>query len=463
MTTMNHIPDIQEIMLLAKRAQVHLVRVLYCDNAGLIRTKAVWIDDLPARMHSGIGFPLAQQALTAFDLPAPVAGMGPVGEFRLLPDPATFVVLPYVQGSACLFGDMFTLEGAPWAACPRSFLRRMRARLAEHGLEAQVGTEHELMLARPCEGAFPYQPADFAPLFSAAALDEHDGFLTAWLFALTKQEITPRLVQSEYGPGQMEVSLAPTDALQAADNVCLVRETTRAVANRHGLIASFAPKPYIERFAGNGLHLHLSLWDLEEGQERPRNRFYGEGAPGLLSALARHFISGLLRHLPALVALLCASVNSYERLQPGHWSSAYRCWGMDNREAAIRVPSISWGQEAESLRLEVRCCDHSANPYLALGALIAAGLDGIERDLDPGPLLTVDPGSLSGQERKRLGIERLPTTLTEALAALEQDAVLTAALGPLLTTSYLAVKRQEVAISQDRTPQDIAALHFEKY
>jgi glutamine synthetase len=267
MTTMNHIPDIQEIMLRAKRAQVRLVRVLYCDNAGLIRTKAVWIDELPARMHSGIGFPLAQQALTAFDLPAPVEGMGPVGEFRLVPDPATFVVLPYVEGSACMFGEMYTLDGVPWAACPRAFLRRMRARLAEQGLEAQVGTEHEVMLARPAEGAFPYQPADFAPLFGTAALDEHDGFLTAWLFALTKQEMTPRLVYPEYGPGQMEVSLAPTDALQAADNVCLVRETTRAVAARHGLIASFAPKPYVERFAGNGLHLHLSLWDLEEDKE----------------------------------------------------------------------------------------------------------------------------------------------------------------------------------------------------
>jgi glutamine synthetase len=463
MTTMNHIADIQEVMMLAKRAQVFLVRVHYCDNAGLIRTKAVWIDDLLARMRSGIGFPLAQQALTAFDEPVPVEGMGQVGEFRLLPDPATFVVLPYVEASASLFGDMYTLEGAPWAPCPRSFLRRMRARLAEHGLEAQIGTEHELMLARPADAAFPYQPADVAPLFSAAALDEHNGFITAWLFALTKQEITPRLVQSEYGPGQMEISLAPTDALQAADNVCLVRETTRAVAARHGLITSFAPKPYVERFAGNGLHLHLSLWDREAGEERPRNRFYGEGAPGLLSALARHFISGLLRYLPALVALLCASVNSYERLQPGHWSAAYACWGLDNREAAIRVPSISWGQEAESLRLEVRCADHSANPYLALGALLAAGLDGIEHSLDPGAPLTVDPGSLSEQERKRLLIERLPTTLTEALAALEQDAVLTAALGPLLTASYVAVKRQEVAFCQDRTPQDIARLSFEKY
>jgi glutamine synthetase len=463
MTTKNHLTEAQEVIALAKRSQVRLVRVLYCDNAGLMRTKAVWIDDLPTRMKGGIDFPLAQQALTAFDVPAQVEGMGPVGEFRLVPDPSTFVVLPYVQAGACLFGDMYTLEGLPWEACPRAFLRRMRARFAEHGLEAQVGTEHEFALARPCEGTFPYQPADCAPLFGTASLDEHDGFLSAWLFAITKQEITPRLLYPEYGPGQVEISFAPTDALQAADTICLLRETTRAVASRHGLIASFAPKPYVEKFAGNGLHLHLSLWDLEEVEERRLNRFYDAQAPGFLSALARNFIGGLLAHLPALVALTCASVNSYERLQPGHWSSAYRSWGLDNREAAIRVPSISWGEVEASLRIELRCADHSANPYLALGALLAAGLDGTRRGLDPGASLAVDPGALSEAERERLFIRRLPTSLAEALDALEQDTVLTEALGSLLATSYIAVKREEVAFCQERTREEIAALYFEKY
>ncbi len=463
MTILTRSADVQAVLTLAKRAQVRLMRVLYCDNASLIRTKAVYVDDLPARMQSGIGFPVAQQALTAFDVPAVIEGMGPVGEFRLVPDPATFVILPYATESASLFGDMYTLHGVPWGACPRTFLRRMGARLAEHGLSAEVGSEHEFALARRGEGAFPYQPADFAPLFSASALDAHDGFLSAWLVALTKQEITPRLVQSEYGPGQIEISLAPTDLLQAADNVCLLRETTRAVAARHGLIASFAPKPYVEQFAGNGLHLHLSLWDLEEEQEHRHNRFYDAADPVLLSELARHFIGGLLAHLPALVALTCASVNSYERLQPGHWSSAYCSWGLDNREAAIRVPSISWGQEEASLRLEVRSADHSANPYLALGGLLAAGLDGIKRGLDPGEPLSVDPGALSEEERERLGARRLPTTLSEALDALARDPVLQEALGPLLSTAYIAVKRQEVVSLQDKTPQEVAALYFEKY
>jgi glutamine synthetase len=461
--TMNHIPAAQEIITLAQRSGVKLVRVSYCDNAGLIRTKAVFTDDLPAWIHSGIGFPLAQQALSVFDEPASVEGLGPVGEFRLVPDPSTFVVLPYVGETACLFGTMYTLDGVPWEACPRAFLLRMLARLRDWGMAARVGSEHEFVLAQRCEGAFPYQPADSAPLFGAAALDVHHVFLSNWLAALITEGIRPRLVHAEYGPGQMEVSLAPASALQAADQVCLLRETTRAVAAQHALIASFVPKPYVERFAGNGLHLHVSLWGAEGSPEAGSNRFYDAQAPTLLSDLAGHFIGGVLAHLPALIALLCASVNSYERLLPQHWSSAYRCWGLDNREAAIRVPSISWGESAESLRLEVRCCDHSANPYLALGALLAAGLDGIEHSLDPGAPLTVDPGALSEKERTRLGIERLPTTLSEALAALECDAVLQASLGPLLTTSYLAVKRQEVAFCQEKTPQDVARLLFEKY
>ena len=461
--TMNHCSDLQEILVRAQRAGVRLVRVLYCDNAGLMRTKAVSLEDLPARMKSGIGFPLAQQALTAFDEPAPVEGLGPVGEFRLVPEPATFVVLPYVGETACLFGTMYTLDGSPWEACPRAFLRRQLSRLGERGLLARVGSEHEFALARRCEGTFPYQPADHAPLFGPASLDAHHLFLSPWLAALIRQGLRPRLVHPEYGPGQLEVSLAPAEALQAADQVCLLRETTRAVAAQQGLVASFVPKPYVERFAGNGLHLHLSLWGGEGSEQAGHNRFYEASEPTLLSTLARHVIGGLLAHLPALVALTCASVNSYERMLPHHWSSAYACWGLDNREAAIRVPSTSWGQEAESLRLEVRCADHSANPYLALGALLAAGLDGIERELEPGEPLTVDPGALSEQERRDLDILRLPTTLSEALLALERDAVLTEALGPRLSTAYLAVKRQEVAFCQERTPQDIAALYFEKY
>jgi glutamine synthetase len=452
--------EIRTVIALARRAQVWLVRVLYCDNGGLIRGKALPVEELSTRMHSGIGFPLAQQALSAFDELAPVEGLGPVGEFRLVPDPSTFVLLPSAPTSAGMLGTMYALDGTPWEGCPRAFLLRMVSRLRERGLVARIGSEHEFHLARRVPGPFPYQPADGAPLFGMAALDAHRAFLADWLAALKQQGMHPQLVHPEYGPGQMEISLAPAEAVTAADRICLLRETTRAVALQHELVASFAPKPYVERFAGSGLHLHLSLWDVSANA---RNCFVEERRPDGLSALARQVIGGILAHLPALMALTCASCNSYQRVQPRHWCAAYTCWGIDNREAAVRVPSTYWGHEREALHLELRSCDHSANPYLALGALLAAGLDGLERRLDPGEPLGVDPGALLQEERALLGIHRLPTTLAAALDALEQDTVLTGALGPLLTRAYLAVKRQEIAFCQEMTPQDVAAAYFEKY
>jgi glutamine synthetase len=460
----NHLVDIQQIMELARRNQIRLVRLLYCDTGGLIRGKALLLEDLPISYRSGIGFPLAQQALTPFDVPAQVEGMGPVGEFRLLPDLSTFVLLPSVRQTACLFGFMHTLDREIWDACPRIFLLRQLARLEEEELSVQVGTEHEFTLARRVEGgSFPYQPADDAPLFAAAALDTHDAFLHPWLTALTAQNLRPHLLHAEYGPGQMEISLGKSTGLSAADHVCVLRETTRALASQHGMVASFVPKPFVEQFAGNGLHWHLSLWGADGNEDEQDNLSYDAQDPAHLSQLGRQFLGGLLAHLPGLVALTCASINSYERLQPQHWCSAYACWGLDNREAAIRVPALSWGQGQESLRMEVRCVDHSANPYLALGTIIAAGLDGIQRQLDPGNPCQVDPALLSQEERERLGIARLPTTLEEALCALERDPVLISALGPVLSTCYLAVKRAEIAYCQERTPQAIALAYFTKY
>jgi glutamine synthetase len=184
---------------------------------------------------------------------------------------------------------------------------------------------------------------------------------------------------------------------------------------------------------------------------------------GGLSPLGFHFIGGVLAHLPALLALTCASSNSYRRLLPHFWSSAYTAYGFDNREGAIRIPSAFWGREAESTNLEFKPADHSGNPYLALGGLLAAGLDGIRRQLDPGEPVDVDPGTLSDLEREQRGIKRLPTHLDAALDALQADTVLTQALGPLLTSAYMAVKRLESRHFADASPEEEARQHFYKY
>jgi glutamine synthetase len=250
--------------------------------------------------------------------------------------------------------------------------------------------------------------------------------------------------------------------LQAAYNVIKVRETGRSVSRRHGVVASFAAKPFLDQ-AGSGAHIHFSLWGAPGSPEQGHNLLYDPKGRGGISQLGFHFIGGVMAHLPGLLALTCASPNSYRRLLPHFWSSAYTAYGFDNREGAIRIPSSFWGREAESTNFELKPADHSGNPSLAIGGLLAAGLDGIRRQLNPGEPVEVDPGNLSDEERARRGITRLPERLDVALDALQADTTLTAALGPTLVTSYIAVKRLESSFFQDKSPEEETRQHFYKY
>jgi len=247
-------------------------------------------------------------------------------------------------------------------------------------------------------------------------------------------------------------------ALRAADDQVLMRETIRGVAAERGLVASLAPKPWADA-AGNGCHIHFSLW--EAGASR--NLFYDADAPDALSAMARSFLAGVLEHLPALCGLTAPSFNSYRRIAPRAWAGAYHCWGHDNREAPVRAPSIFRGQEEATANLELKAADATANPYLALAGLIAAGLDGLERALEPPAPVEVDPSTLGEEERRTLGIERLPQSQADALDALERDPVLTAALGPVLATSYLAVRRSEWEMYSAEDEEFEHQGHFLKY
>jgi glutamine synthetase len=234
------------------------------------------------------------------------------------------------------------------------------------------------------------------------------------------------------------------------------------VARQYELAASFAPKPFLDQ-AGSGAHIHFSLWGAEGTARAGQNVLYdAQGREGI-SQTGNAFIAGVLAHLPGLVALTCASANSYRRLLPHFWSSAYTVYGFDNREAALRIPSRFWGREAESTNCELKPADHSGNPYLALGGLLAAGLDGVRRGLEPGEPVQVDPGNLSDEERERRGIARLPQSLEAALDALAADAVLLEALGPTLATAYLAVKRLEAQHFMGLPAEEEARRHLAIY
>jgi glutamine synthetase len=378
------------------------------------------------------------QAMNLLDQLQSVEGMGPVGEVRLMPDPDTFVVLPYAPRAGAMISDLTKYDGEPWEACQRTFLKRMIRRAAGEGLLVKAAFEPEWSLAVRVDDR--YVPFDESLCFSTVGMQTAAVVIDEIVEALTKQGMRVEQYYPELGSGQQELSIGYAPALRAADNQILYRETVRAVAFKHGYFASFAPKPWPDQ-AGNGCHIHVSVWD-PTGEE---NLFFDRSAPYQLGQLGRHFAAGLLEHLPGLVALTCPSYNSYHRLQPHSWSSAFTCWGPDNREAAVRVVSTYAGQEMRSINLELKASDNSANPYVALGGLIAAGLDGIVRRLELGEdrLALVDPGTIPEEEREARGIRRLPDSLSAALDALEADSVLMEALGGPLGSSYLTVRRSE--------------------
>jgi glutamine synthetase len=450
----------------AHETSVSLVYFLYVDHGGIIRGKSATAPMLPTRMMTGIGHSVAMMAMSMLDHLQPVDGMGPVGEIRITPDPATFVPLPYAPGAGAMLADQVLPSGEPWGGCARTYLKQAIAAAAAEGYAVTAAFEPEFTLGRreadPAGGPDRLVPNDDSLCYSATGFHLAHDYTMDLLGALTAQGLQPEHYYPELGHGQQEMTVRYAPALRAADSHVLYRETVRGTAFRRGLWASLAPKPIPDQ-AGNGAHLHISLRDVgPDGRPGGTPVFYDAGDQYSLSGTGYHFIAGLLAHLPGLVALTCGSVNSYRRLAPQMWSSAYTVYGMDNREAAVRICSPMSDSKAASVNLELKPSDSSANPYLALGAVIHAGLDGIRRQLDPGEAVNVDPAVLTEDERQARGARRLPDSLGAALDCLEADTVLMDSLGDLRGRAYLAVKRSEVAEFADMTTAQECFEHFTK-
>lgn len=442
----------KELLQTLDAADVRFVRILWCDNANIIRGKAVHRGTLSEYLKHGVGISAAQQAIPVmYDAPVPGSGLGPVGEVRLVPDWDTLNPLPYAPGHARVIGDMVK-DGYPWNLCPRNFLKTMVAEALREGLEVIAAFENEFYLLRQTpDGVVPADETVFA---STLAMDLHQGVIDEIAEALVEQGMLVEQYYPESGPGQQEISVLYTHALGAADQQIAFRETVRAIALQHNLKASFLPKIFADK-AASGCHLHLSLW--HDGQ----NLLPNLEADGGLSEVARRFIAGILHHLPALMALTTPSTNSYRRIRPHYWSGAFRCWGMDNREAAVRVPSNP--EEISPTHFELKTVDASANPYLALGSVIAAGLDGVRHCLELGEPVAVDPGHMTESERSTRGIELLPTNLGESIEQLSNDKVLLDALGTELTQAYLAVRKAEWEVMKDLELEEEVKLLLERY
>lgn len=442
-----------EIEKSLKSAKIKFVRILWCDNANIIRGKAVHVGMIAPYIDRGVGISVAQQAVPAmYDVPVPETGLGPVGEVQLIPDWSTLTGLPYAPGHARVMGDMYH-GGKPWELCPRHFLKTQAMVAREEELEVIAAFENEFYLLKTNpEGEII--PVDETLFAATQAMDRNQDVIDEIAEALIAQGMPVEQYYPESGFGQQEISILYTHALAAADQQIAFRETVKAIAFQHNLKASFLPKIFANQ-AGSGCHLHLSLW--YNGQ----NLLPDPQQPLGLSKTARHFIAGILHHNRALMAITTPSPNSYRRLRPHFWSGAFCCWGLDNREASVRVPSNPDGEG--STHFEFKSVDATANPHLALGAVIAAGLDGVRQELEPPEPVEIDPGYLSESARQTRGINRLPENLGEAIEALRQDEVLLEALGTPLAKAFLAVRQAEWEAMREMDLEAEVRLLLERY
>jgi glutamine synthetase len=421
----------------------------YVDTAGITRIKTVPVARLARATRWGVGMSTVFDVFLSNDLITSTAELGsPDGDLRLVPDLDRLVALAAQPGWAWAPVYRYTQSGEVWAACQRSFARKMVDAAGAAGLTLQMAIEVEWALGR--DDVEDFVPASTGPAYGMTRLIELSDYLRDLLAALEDQGIQVEQVHPEYSDGQFEVSVAATDPVSAADDSVLVRQTIRALARRHGLRATFAPS-VIAGHVGNGGHVHLSAW--KDG----RNVFAAGTGPFGMTGEGEAIAAGILHQLPALLAIGAPSPASYVRLVPSHWAGAFACWGHETRETALRLVTGNAGLETTAANLEVKCFDLAANPYLLVGALIAAALDGLRQERRLPPPVTGDPARFSTDELAAQGIRRLPTTLDEATAALSAATTLRAALGDTLTDAVLAVRRAEADRFRDTAPEDLVA------
>ncbi|MBO0828043.1 MAG: glutamine synthetase [Streptosporangiales bacterium] len=421
----------------------------FVDTAGINRIKAVPVDRLERSAAWGTGMSPVFDTFLSNDVPVRTDDLGsPDGDVRLVPDLDGLVVLSAQPGWAWAPVDRYTQEGEPYVACQRRFAAAMVERARAAGVTLRAAFEIEWAVGRGDGDEFV--PACLGPAYGMTRLVELSDYSRDVLGALQEEGLDVEQLHPEYSDGQYEVSVAAADPVTAADRSVLVRQTIRAVSAQHGLRASFAPS-VIAGHVGNGGHLHLSPW--RDG----RNLLAGGDLRYAMTRDGESFVGGVLAHLPALMAIGAPTPASYLRLQPSHWAGVYACWGRETRETAVRLVTGSTGERADAANVEVKCIDLAANPYLLVGCVLAAGLAGLA-DTAPLPEETVDdPALLDDAERDARGIERLPTSLGDAVDAFAADDALREALGRPLADAVVAVRRGEIDRFADASPEDVVA------
>lgn len=426
----------------AKEHNIRFVELQFTDILGVVKGVTIPLYRLEDSIEHG----------TWFD-GSSIEGFTRIAESDqwLAPDMSTFAEIPWQpghgdlgagpmgsRGTARVICDVMTPNGEPFAGDPRWVLKRQLERAEALGYIWNAGPELEFFLFRKdAQGQIQPLPHDTAGYFDFNS-DLAQNVRRDMVNALESFGIRVEAAHHEVAYGQHEIDFQYADGLRTADNALTFKFTLKAIANLHGLYATFMPKP-IFGINGSGMHTHQSLYSIEQG----RNAFADARNKYGLSKLAQQYMAGILAHARGMSAILAPLVNSYKRLVPGYEAPTYLTWGRTNRSALIRVPKVSPGRSTEATRVEVRCPDPASNTYLAFAAMLAAGLDGVEKQMELADPVEESLYAMEAERIKERGIRELPGTLGEALDELERDEVIGEALGDHVLARFLDAKREE--------------------
>ncbi len=414
----------EDVLRMAEEQQVEIVQLQFTDILGTMKSVSIPRRELPRALERGIIFDGSS-----------IEGFVRIEEsdMFLRPDPATYLRYPWQPEAARLLCDIVRPDGAPFEGCPRTALRRALAQAEGEGFSFVAGAEPEFFLfPLGKDGRAQVATTDQAGYFDLSPADAGERARADIVRHLSEMGFAVEAAHHEVSPGQHEIDFRYLPALEMADLIATFRIVARTIAERHGLHATFMPKPIFGQ-NGSGLHLHQSLW--RDGQ----NAFWDAESEDGLSKTARHFIAGLMTHAKAITLVANPLVNSYKRLKPGYEAPVHIAWSLHNRSPLIRVPD----EKGEHTRIELRSPDPSCNPYLLLAAALIAGLDGVRRKLEPPPPIPRDMFRLTREERQELGVEELPRTLAAAVRALRQDDVVREALGEHIAHQLIEAKQIE--------------------
>ena len=417
----------EDIIRMAREGDVEFIRMQFTDIFGQLKNVAITVSQIEKAVNNQVmidgssieGFTRIQES-----------------DQYLRPDLDSFTILPWrpQHGKvARLICDVYNPDGTPFVGDPRGVLKKELQRAADMGYSFNVGPECEFFLFQTDEkGAPTTKTSDEAGYFDLGPLDHGESTRREICMTLEQMGFEIEASHHEVAAGQHEIDFKYADALSTADNIMTFKLAVKTLAQKNGLHATFMPKP-VFGINGSGMHTNMSLF--KDG----KNAFYDESDPLKLSKTAYNFIAGLLHHVKGMVAITNPLVNSYKRLVPGYEAPCYIAWSARNRSALIRIPAA----RGQATRVELRCPDPSCNPYLALAVCLAAGLDGIEKDMTPPAEINDNIFAMDAATRAARGIDSLPGSLSDAVDALEADELIAGTLGDHVLKNYVAGKRKE--------------------